>query len=72
LMKIEKEAWTVSCYRDHRRCWWKGSHDHEHWWLDCGVKTGVRKEKEWRLDRDRDHFCGDRRRRFCGCRCPVG
>ena len=30
------------------------------------LMTGVKKEKEWRLDRDRDRDCD--RRRFCGCR----
>jgi hypothetical protein len=38
------------------------------WALMTGVKTGlmtgVKKEKEWRLDRDSDRD----RRRFCGCR----
>jgi hypothetical protein len=40
LMKIEEEA--VSCWGNHRRCWWKGSCDREHWWL------------EWRKRRSED------------------
>ena len=70
--RLKRKLEAVSCWGDRRRCWWKGSRDCEHWWLDSRVKTGVRKEKEWRLDHDRDRFYGDRRRRFCGCRCPVG
>jgi len=32
------------------------------------LMTGVKKEKEWRLDRDCDRDCDRDRHRFCGCR----
>jgi hypothetical protein len=68
LMKIEEEARSRELLRRSSSLLMKRKS--RPWALMTG--PGVRKEKEWRLDRDRDRFCGDRRRRFCGCRCLVG
>ena len=51
LMKIEEE--TVSCWGNCRRCWWKGSRNHEHWWLewrlDWLLKWGKRRIENWTM-----------------------